>query len=331
MHQLEQLLLGGEPRHTRAAAARLAGISLEQASELWHALGFASVADDDVAFTEHDVQALRSAAALVQAGLIDPELLSSVTRMVGQSMSRLAEWQSRLLVQRLADRPDAVPDGDLEALLGQLTPSLEQVQLHVWRRHLAAFTQRLLAAEPPERDPQSCLQAVGFIDLAGYTSLSRTVAAAELAGILEEFETLAATVVAAHRGRVVKTIGDEVLIVAETPGQAAEITLGLMAAAESDGRLPPLRAGLAFGAVLTRFGDVYGPVVNIASRLTALARPGSVLVDQEMATELRRVAGYRLRRMRPAAVRGYHHLQPYRLRRGPPEPHRDLSGGNLGK
>jgi adenylate cyclase len=69
------------------------------------------------------------------------------------------------------------------------------------------------------------------------------------------------------------------------------------------------------GPVLSRFGDVYGSVVNLAARLTALARPGTVLVDKELADALRAADGYQLRPRRPVAVRGYHHLRSWSLRR----------------
>ncbi|MGI8665741.1 MAG: adenylate/guanylate cyclase domain-containing protein, partial [Jatrophihabitans sp.] len=186
----------------------------------------------------------------------------------------------------------------------------------VWRRQLAAVAGRLLDSAnnggAGGGDPQSTAVAVGFADLAGYTSLSRQIEVGELSAVLEEFEALAADLVAEHRGQVVKTIGDEVLFVADTAVAAAEIALELQRLAGP--RLPPLRIGLAYGSVLARFGDVYGPVVNLASRLTGLARVGTVLIDQQLAAELAGDARFELRRLRPASVRGYHHLNPVRLR-----------------
>jgi adenylate cyclase len=73
--------------------------------------------------------------------------------------------------------------------------------------------------------------------------------------------------------------------------------------------------GAAYGAVLTRLGDVYSPVVNLASRLTSLARPGTMLVDRELADRLRDVPGYKVRSLRRVSVRGYDHLQPWLVRR----------------
>ena len=85
-------------------------------------------------------------------------------------------------------------------------------------------------------------------------------------------------------------------------------------AGRTNDQLPQLRVGMAFGQVLTRLGDVYGPTVNLASRLTSLARPGAVLVDKELAQALRGEPRFRLHSRRPASVRGYHHLRSWSLR-----------------
>jgi adenylate cyclase len=110
-------------------------------------------------------------------------------------------------------------------------------------------------------------------------------------------------------------IGDEVLFVADSPADGAEIALTLAERAGADPRLPELRIGLAYGRVLHRLGDVYGPVVNIAARLTALARPTTILADGALAGQIRPLAGYRLRSLRPVSVRGYARLKPYVVRR----------------
>jgi adenylate cyclase len=114
---------------------------------------------------------------------------------------------------------------------------------------------------------------------------------------------------------VVKTVGDEVLFVVDDAADAAEIALHLADGDREAQGLPTLRVGLAEGPVLSRFGDVYGSVVNLAARLTALARPGTVLVDRELAEALREDGRYSLRQRRPTTVRGYHHLRSWALRR----------------
>jgi adenylate cyclase len=170
---------------------------------------------------------------------------------------------------------------------------------------------------------------VGFIDIAGYTSLSRRVGEDELAAVLERFEAAAAEIVARHRGRIIKSLGDEVLYVADDPHDAVGTALTMIEFAEADEVLPPLHAGVAFGPVLWRFGDVFGSTVNIASRLASIARSGTMLIDLNLAAELREDAGYVVRRVRPATVRGFVNLQPSLLRRAPDRPARPISLSSL--
>jgi adenylate cyclase len=155
---------------------------------------------------------------------------------------------------------------------------------------------------------------VGFADLVGYTSRSRGMGGRELGAMIEDFESTAAEVIARRRGRVVKTVGDGVLFTAQTAVDAVEIALDLPEAWAAEDR-PQLRVGAAYGEVLTRLGDIYSSVVNLASRLTSLARPGTVLVDKVLAEQVRDEPGYRVRPLRRVSVRGYDHLQPWLVRR----------------
>jgi adenylate cyclase len=235
---------------------------------------------------------------------------------MGQSLSRLADWQTGMLAEALARAGDdgarhpASPEEAVEAAR-TLLPMLEQIQNYVWRRHLAANADRLLSAAGGGDRREL---AVGFADLVGYTSRSRGMGGRELGVMLEDFESIAAEVIARHRGRVVKTVGDGVLFTAASALDAMHIALGLPDAWDAEDR-PPLRVGAAYGEVLTRLGDVYSPVVNLASRLTSVARPGTVLVDRELADRLRDVDDVTVRPLRRVSVRGYEHLQPWLVRR----------------
>jgi adenylate cyclase len=193
-----------------------------------------------------------------------------------------------------------------------LLPVLERLMTYTWRRHLAAAAGRILAASPD--DPSTATVAVGFADIVGYTCTVRHSGIDELAALLESFEENAAEAIVTNHGRVIKSLGDEVLFAADTPRDAAAIAVRLSDPVRAASHLPQLRVGMALGRVLTRFGDVYGPVVNLAARLTGLARPGTALVDAELAAALRADGHYRLQARRPAAVRGYHHLRSWALR-----------------
>jgi adenylate cyclase len=174
--------------------------------------------------------------------------------------------------------------------------------------------------------------------LVGFTSLARDLPASELAAVVRHFEDTSFEAVLRRGGRVVKTLGDEVMFSADDVVAAADIALtlaeafggddpvqsqaatGVVADGADDSDIPgvpPVRVGLAWGPALAHGGDVLGPVVNIASRCTSLARPGTVLVDRELAAQLAD-AGTReftLVRLRPQRVRGYDHLMPCVLRR----------------
>jgi adenylate cyclase len=324
---LDRLLLGGRRRYTRAQVAALSGVPPDRFRRLWHALGFPEAAEDDAMFTDDDVAALHTLSHLVDAGFVAPGTEASFARALAQPLARLADWQTTLLTDALArdrsgppDRRDTTPEG-VPAAADALLSLLRQVQDYVWRRHLAAAAERAPSA-PAGGDVREL--AVGFADLVGYTTRTRGMSGAELGVMVEDFEATAAEVVARGGGRVVKTVGDGVLFTAADPAAAAEIGLSLperWAAADR----PPLRVGLAHGRVLTQLGDVYSSVVNLASRLTSVARAGSVLVDRELATRLQRHPGYRIEPLQRRSVRGFEDLQPWLVsRRGadqePPDP-----------
>ena len=242
---------------------------------LWHALGFSEAAEDDAVFTDGDVAALHALADLVHAGFVAPGTEASFARALAQPLARLADWQTTLLASALARDRDGEPD----------------------------------RAGGEERE-----LAVGFADLVGYTTRTRGMSGAELGVMVEDFEATAAEVVARGGGRVVKTVGDGVLFTAADPAAAAEIGLSLPERWGAVDR-PPLRVGLAHGRVLTRLGDVYSSVVNLASRLTTVARAGSVLVDRELAGRLRQHPGYRIEPLQRRSVRGFDDLQPWLVSR----------------
>ena len=313
-HRIERILLGGSRQYTRAEVSQLTGVPQERSQALWRALGFATQDDDAAVFTDGDVRALRITSELIRGGIVDPSIATATARMIGQHMSRLAESQVHMLRDVLAANPEIGADErQLARLVEHLTPELEALQNYVWRRHLAANSVRMLVTSDEELDEHR--QVVGFADMVGFTTLTRRSSEAELVTVVDRFETLAADIIAENHGRIVKMLGDEVLFIADSPADGAEIALSLLDRAEKEDGVPSLRAGLAYGRVLSRFGDVYGSVVNIAARLTSVARPGTVLVDVELAEALKDDAAYVTRTRRPVSVRGYTRLRSAALRR----------------
>lgn len=310
---LPERLLGGAPKYTQQQVAELTGVSVDEATRLWRSLGFASPEADDVVFTDGDVEALRMLAGLQATGVSDERTQLSLARLLSRAMARLAESQVDRLAALGVVGADGAPAEPIGADAAEpVLAVIEKLQSYVWRRHLAAASDRLRSGAP---HGETSVQAVGFADVVGFTSISRGLDADQLAEFVEAFESTTSAVVAEHGARVVKMIGDEIMFVADTPESAAAIGLDLADRISGlDGR-PDLRIGLAYGPVLRRMGDAFGSVVNIAARLTNLARPGTVLVDSALADALAADPGYRLSRLRRVSVRGFAHLQPWLLRR----------------
>jgi adenylate cyclase len=197
-------------------------VPAERTRQLWRALGFADVPDDDPAFTDADVTALARLSALIDSGFVEPGAAASIARAMGQSLSRLADWETDMLAAVL-NRAGADSDADVVRSTEQLLPLMRELQDYVWRRHLAANAGRLFLAGPGAADRREL--AVGFADLVGYTSRSRGMGGRELGAMVEDFEALAADVVARHHGRVVKAVGDGILYTCAEPVDAVEIAL----------------------------------------------------------------------------------------------------------
>jgi adenylate cyclase len=328
LDRVEQSVLGGPRKYTPAQVAERAGVSRDESRALWRALGFPTVDDDAAVFTDRDVEALTLVRELRACGFEDDALVSAMTRLFGQTFSRLASWQGQLMIEMLSQRPDLIASEDsVVEVIEHVGPVMERLQNYAWRRQLVAFFARVAARTGDDvAEPLASPLAIGFADMSGFTSLTRKVSEAELRDLLDRFESFATDIVGQNNGRLVKTIGDEVLFQTEDPATAAEVALQLVEAAAADPGLPDLRAGLAYGEVVSRLGDVYGSTVNIASRLTSLARPGWVLVDRRMHDALADDARFRLKSRRPESVRGFHHLHPWRLRRS----ERPTGAGTLG-
>lgn len=258
-----------------------------------------------------DVEALRALETLLRLGMIDQRAEIAIARTVGRTFARLAEWE----VAELADTvlKDA-PEIDLEllrAVADDLLPVMEQLHSHIWRRHLASAAGRLLVRGSAD---ESVALTVGFVDVVGYTRRTRSMTTDELDQMVEVFEASTTAAVVEGGGRVIKTIGDEVLFVCDQPDAAARVALALAERHDADELFPQVRVGLGHGEVLERYGDVFGEPVNMAARLTSLARPGRVLINRPLADVVDREQ-FRVRRWRVVPVKGYTRLEAWSLRR----------------
>lgn len=324
--EIEARLLGRPASMGRREISRGAQVSLVSARRLWHALGFPIVDDDDAMFTEADLDALRDVARLIRDFDVDDDLALAMTRALARSADRLAVWQTQLFAEAVAapadpGDPSAAPLTDLEVAqqaasrLVTIAGEMEPLMMYVWRRHLANALTRMLADAGRKDAPSAPPRAIGFADLVNFTSLVRRLTERQLAALVQRFELLASDVVTTHGGRVIKTVGDEVLFVHSDPAAAAAIALDLVEAMGEDDLLPAVRVGMAWGTVVSRLGDVFGVTVNRASRLTAVTPSGLVFVDDEFARRLGTVSGFSTTPQRRRSLRGIGAVTPSELRR----------------
>nr|WP_222132023.1 adenylate/guanylate cyclase domain-containing protein [Pseudonocardia sp. C8] len=315
---LDEFILGAPREFTRDELVEAAGLDPEESGRLWRALGFPETDPSARVFTRADLEAARRVIALSRDWLPDAEVREAVARAVAQSLSRLAEWQIGMLAQVAASQVGELTPRAAARLAAEVLPDLEALQSYVWRRHLAATAARWTAGA--QRSDAEHIAAdtwplsVGFADMVGFTRTTRRRSLDELGEMIERFGSVTNEVITNGRGRIIKTVGDEVLFVTEHPADAAAIALGLRDRVRAEPALPPLRIGLAHGMVLSRYGDVYGEVVNVAARLTSEAKPDTVLVDREVHEALRDDPRFDLRRIATLHTRGYTHLRAWTLR-----------------
>ena len=306
--------------YTAQEVAERAGVPLEQAKRLWRALGFPEVGDETV-FDESDITALGQLTGVVGSGLIDFDLAVNLTRGLGQTMARLSDWEIAAMLHRAeelsagsASEPDSRAGvfGAAMDTAEKLNETFEQLLVYVWRRHMSAALGRLEAAR--SGDPGATQLSIGFADIVQFTALSNTLTEEKIGDLVELFESRCADVVAVQRGRVIKSLGDSVLFVNDDPIRAYDTAEGIITVVGRDQRMPDVRVGLATGSVVTRLGDVYGPPVNMAARLTAVARRNRIIIDEETA-RLLPADQFETRRLPARPVRGFGIVEPVAVRR----------------
>jgi adenylate cyclase len=310
--------VGGAGRYTARALAERAGVPAEALATMRRAQGLPMPELDAPVFTETDVGAARMIRAFADEGLSVEQMLTT-TRILGRGLAQAAETMRATALElvlepgaselELAERY-AAKAARLTPLLG---PMLEQmVRLHL--RHMVA-TEAISAAERRAGSlPGAREVTVAFADLVGFTALGEEVEPERLGEVADRLAAIAGEV--AHPPvRLVKTIGDAAMLVSPEPAAALSTALDLIDAAGAAGEdFPMLRVGLAAGPAVGRAGDWYGRPVNLASRVTGVARAGSVLATREVRDA---VPGgiARWSSAGPKTLRGVGSVRLYRARR----------------
>ncbi|MFL6090117.1 MAG: adenylate/guanylate cyclase domain-containing protein [Aeromicrobium sp.] len=309
---LTQAVLGQPVTLTRLDLAKRTGVSPEDQARRWRMLGYPETASDVIAFTSSDIGSLLATQRLVDLEIVEEASEEAFIRTLGRTFSRLAEWQVRVLLHSLLESETGPPTEKDLRRLGEMLQLGAEIQENVWRHHLLGAATRLMVQHgaAPDSEP-AC---VGFVDIVGFTSRSRSLTGAELGALVDRFESVVSDLIADHAGRVVKTIGDEVVFVVDDPVEAAWLAVELAEQHTQDATFPNVRVGMAYGEILNRLGDVLGPVVNMASRLTQVALPGRSVIDSTMAEHVAGTPGLRLRKLRRMNVKGFDSVEPWLLK-----------------
>ena len=263
----DRMLVPSRRRYTKMEVAELTGVSVDKLDRFWRALGFPAAGDADTVFTDLDLEAVRIYQGLQTLGAADLDTSVQLARVMGSSMARIAEAELGT-GNLISNEVDPIISADTFASVADVTISgVARLLEFVWRRQMAAGIQRNMLLRSHGLGPgQSPEMAVGFADMVGFTLLSQHLTDEELAAVVRRFEEISHDIVTSARGRVVKMIGDEVMFVVDDVTDAARIGLGLADAYADDDLLSDVRVGLAFGPVLLRDGDYFGPTVNLAHR-----------------------------------------------------------------
>ena len=276
------LLLRSEGERTLGQIADAAGVDVEDLIRTRRALGLP--VDREAAIYGH---ALRDQATRLRAALdagVPIEALVELNRVVGRSIAAIVAGGRDTIASTLgsgARFDEHLRSHAVVRAVEQLMPVLRDVLLYAYDEHTRELVrnERAGALALPAGGSGVRDVAIAFADLVGFTSLGDALGPGEAGAVAARLEQLAGEALRPP-ATLIKTIGDEVMLASPDAGALAESVLGLLAAADGADDLPALRAGAAAGPAVSRAADWYGAPVNLASRLTALAEPGTLLADR---------------------------------------------------
>lgn len=326
--QIDVRVLGNPAEYSLDELIEQTGWSGEEMAKLWLWAGLPPVDSTHRIYTKNDVEGLTQLKQFVETRGLDEKALSSLIRSLGSSMERLALWQVEAItqflarVQGLADTPARLAAAGFAPGEGKVL--LEQVN-KLWLRHYAAAVHRLTTEAVLQRgvsdDDQQfpLLRAVGYARIVDFTEHTAAFGVAEYAEFVQDFHDRVADVVNLRGGRVIKNIGDSVLYIADDASAGASIALHL-AQMDDHGFGARVQVALTWCRVLSVYGDVFGPGVNLAVLLASETPPGEVYADQAAAAMLARQsrnerrAGFELTDQPVIEIKGLGAVRPTRVR-----------------
>jgi adenylate cyclase len=275
-----QYLWGSPPTLTAADMGERTGFDAATVRRLWVRLGFPDPGDRAV-FREADEVTFRLAHAGVELFGIDE--IEAFSLVVGMAVRKITDAASALSVARLEDQELTLTERlEQGSVATTLLRSVAEDMLPLLLLHNLGAVLEFTAEKEVEGGGRL---SVGFCDLSGSTMLMNSPDARGILDAVGRFQFEANEIVVRHHGQLVKFVGDEVMYSVAAPAGAIAIGRELLTWVTEHAMLDTARVGCAVGEVVQRDGDIFGPTVNRAARLVALATPGSLLVDASMTAE----------------------------------------------
>ena len=316
-------LLGGHLLYSARDLAEMTDTPIERVFRFWNALGFQAPNEEDPVFSQRDLDVFSRWHDLVESGGIDTSTSRSLLRANSHLADRLALWQFEALVEDSVRRLKLDDTTARMYVLDHMREYIDDFQemfIYSWKRQMEAtlsrFDREVSQRGHEERHNRFPLnRCLGFVDMVSYTS-SSTILGDALVGLIERFEEESRNAVIEEGGRVVKMIGDAVLYIADDLSTGLRVVTALIERLNADDEMLPVRASFVRGDVFSRSGDVFGPTVNLASRLVDIAPVGKILTDPATAAAIaagKGGEGYELEEFPTADLRGFGPVSPYLL------------------
>jgi len=309
---IDELLPSTEARYTLKQAARELDVDEALIQRLVAAMGLNALSTE--AISEEDLQVLRYGAEVLAAGLPLPALLQ-IVRVYGQAMAQVADAEVRLFHLYLHEplMREGVPGVEvaqaMEGMTREMLPFALPFINYLHGRMLGYFVEQdVIGHIEADLDDEETAEegrmrvTIAFADLAGYTKLTEEQGEAKAVSVVEQFVEVVEQTLPID-ARVIKTLGDEVMIVGADAGALTSWAVGL--AAELPQGSPPPRIGIHSGAALYRDGDYYGREVNRAARVVARASGGEVLVTRPVVENASRQDGLEFELIGEVVLKGF--------------------------
>jgi len=308
---IENLLRRSDGSYTLRQAARSSGLQVAMIERIVTALGLVSLLADPM--SEEDVEILRYVATMFEIGL-PPEAFLQLARVYAQAVGQIADAEVRLVhlyvhePMMRAGIPSVEIGEEMEGMVSELIPFVvpllgylhDRLLSHFIEQDLIGHMEAELGAEPGQAGRLRV--AIAFADLAGYARLTVERGDEEALRTVERFVEAVAKTLPAD-ARVIKTLGDEVMVIGSDPaaltGWAVQLQSGTV---PGD---PAPRIGIHYGEVLYRDGDYYGREVNQAARVVARAAGGEVLVTRPVADVAVGLDGLQFHRIGEVTLKGF--------------------------